>query len=273
MGRTLEQGRFFGSTLKRFRRSGLTVSEVRFPGAGEAPRHSHERPIFNFVLSGGYTEFTGGDSLEAEPQALLFHPIGQVHSERFSRDGARCLVVEFEPSRFDRLPEEERALERPGMFPPGEWSWVARRLRRELYDRDDLSPMIAEGFLRVLLAGTARRDRSARKGPRPPRFVERARELLHERFAEGLRLPEIAEEVEVHPSRLSRHFRRWHRRTPGQYARDLRIAFACRELAGSDRSLSEIAHAAGYADQSHFTRAFKRATGFTPGAYRDAAAG
>jgi len=32
--------------------------------------------------------------------------------------------------------------------------------------------------------------------------------------------------------------------------------------------LSSIAYATGYADQSHFTRHFKRAMGVTPGRYR-----
>ncbi len=35
-----------------------------------------------------------------------------------------------------------------------------------------------------------------------------------------------------------------------------------------DQALAEISHSAGFSDQSHFTRFFKRQTGITPGAYR-----
>ncbi len=36
----------------------------------------------------------------------------------------------------------------------------------------------------------------------------------------------------------------------------------------SRMSLSEIAHYCGFADQSHFIRCFRGATGFRPGAFR-----
>ena len=54
----------------------------------------------------------------------------------------------------------------------------------------------------------------------------------------------------------------------GTYVRRLRLNWAAAELARSDASLAQTALAAGFADQSHFTRAFRRYTGFTPSAYR-----
>ena len=40
------------------------------------------------------------------------------------------------------------------------------------------------------------------------------------------------------------------------------------QIAGGDRPLAEIAAEAGFADQSHFTRLFRRYLGTTPGRFR-----
>jgi AraC family transcriptional regulator len=63
-------------------------------------------------------------------------------------------------------------------------------------------------------------------------------------------------------------FRQEYGCTLGDYLRNLRIGFASRRLATSSAPLAEIALAAGFADQSHFTKAFRRATGMTPVAWR-----
>jgi AraC family transcriptional regulator len=47
-----------------------------------------------------------------------------------------------------------------------------------------------------------------------------------------------------------------------------RIEAAKHLLEGAAVSLSEVAYRAGFADQSHLTRVFQRATGMTPARYR-----
>ncbi|HEY7818875.1 MAG TPA: helix-turn-helix transcriptional regulator [Vicinamibacteria bacterium] len=55
----------------------------------------------------------------------------------------------------------------------------------------------------------------------------------------------------------------------GQYARRLRVERACREILKGEQTLADIALEAGFADQAHFTRVFKRFLGVPPGAFRD----
>ena len=62
--------------------------------------------------------------------------------------------------------------------------------------------------------------------------------------------------------------RRAYGETIGGCARRLRVDYVRRELTRSDAPIADIALQAGFANQSHLTRAFHRATGTSPAAYR-----
>ncbi len=57
--------------------------------------------------------------------------------------------------------------------------------------------------------------------------------------------------------------------TPQKYLRKLRMRMAARALVSSGLSLVEVAIGCGFADQSHFTREFRRHFGRTPRGYRE----
>jgi AraC family transcriptional regulator len=56
----------------------------------------------------------------------------------------------------------------------------------------------------------------------------------------------------------------------GEYVRNLRIERATLQLAQTELSLAEIALAAGFSDQSHFSNLFRQRTGFSPSRFREA---
>jgi len=112
------------------------------------------------------------------------------------------------------------------------------------------------------------RSVSRNSGRRFPQWLERVRNILEQRFAEPYKLSEIAAEAGVHPVHLAREFRKHYGSSVGEYLRKVRIEYACRELMGSNVAVTNIAFAAGFADQSHFSRTFKRLCGTTPGRYR-----
>ena len=145
--------------------------------------------------------------------------------------------------------------------------WLASRLYRELYATDAASSLVVEGLLLEIVAEVARYIPGGARS-KPPSWLGQARELVSTNFSESLSVNAVAEVVGVHPVHLSREFRRYYHQSIGEYVRRLRIEFACREMAGSETPLLEIAVAAGFADHGHFTRTFKRLTGLTPSQYR-----
>jgi AraC family transcriptional regulator len=105
---------------------------------------------------------------------------------------------------------------------------------------------------------------------RPALWLLSAQELVDESFAQQLTLDSIADFVSIHPVHLAREFRRHFKYTVGEYMRLRRVEYACRELSVGKATVAEIALAAGFADQSHLTRTFKRVVGTTPAEYRKA---
>ena len=75
-------------------------------------------------------------------------------------------------------------------------------------------------------------------------------------------------EVDRHPVHVARVFRAHHGMTVAGYVRQLRIAWAQEQLRQRESVAAQVALAAGFADQSHFTRAFRRVMGRSPSSWR-----
>ena len=85
---------------------------------------------------------------------------------------------------------------------------------------------------------------------------------------ESVSLSNTAALVGVHAAHLAKMFRRYYGCTVGDYVRRLRQDHAAKLLAQSEESLSAVALATGFYDQSHFTHFFKVRFGLTPGDFR-----
>jgi AraC family transcriptional regulator len=195
---------------------------------------------------------------------LTVHPPGEVHANYWHGKG-HCLNVEITPARLEQIREYARCLDQPGEFRKEVPACLAGRLYEE-FQQEGASTLALEGLLLEILAEIS--DPLPRPGGTLPPWLRRARELLHEQFSENLSLSDVAGAVGVHPAHLGRAFRRRFGSTPGHYVREVRVAFACSQLANTDEPLVAIALAAGFTDQSHFTNVFRESTGLTPAVYR-----
>ena len=87
---------------------------------------------------------------------------------------------------------------------------------------------------------------------------------LHSRIDLG----DLAGVAHLSPSKFNRQFRASFSCTPGQYVRRMRIARAQNLMMMSRDQLSRIAAECGFADQSHFTRCFRKLVGESPAMWR-----
>ena len=79
---------------------------------------------------------------------------------------------------------------------------------------------------------------------------------------------EMAASAGLSEYQLDRRMKRLFGLSTGQWLLKLRIEHACRELVETRRPIVRIALDCGYADQSAFTRQFRRTTGYTPSEFR-----
>jgi AraC family transcriptional regulator len=261
MKRELPHGQFYGRVLRSREVATLSLIETRYASGQILPRHSHERPYFCFVIQGRFAERYRNRNLECQPSTLVFHPLGDTHSDHFQTE-ARCFNIQLDT----QLTNQPTSLEHRAEFRGGPPAYLATKLYREFHAMDEVSELAIEGLTLEIIAEAARSMKRVTHGTQP--WLVRARELLHAQFAERLTIAQVAAAVGVHPTHLAREFHRRHKRTIGEYVRQLRIEFACHELCNSVRPLSEIALTAGFFDQSHFARTFKLFTGLSPAAYR-----
>lgn len=263
----LRQRRLFGDILKTFVGSELRLTETLCPPSLEAPRHSHELFQFCLIIEGGFSEKCGQKTRECAPLTLITHPPDELHANRYYSSGAHCFVVEIEHQWLSRAREYSLVLDRSAEFNQGVSVWLAKRLYNEFYRADGASGLAMEGLTLELMAEVSRRQVTTPESALP-RWLEQAREFLHAHFSDEMTLESIARTVRTHPVHLARVFRRHYGCTVGEYVRRLRVEAACRELSSTDAPLPQIALAAGFYDQSHFSRTFKKIVGLTPTAYR-----
>lgn len=186
----------------------------------------------------------------------------------FDDRGGRCFLLEVPPAFVARIEEADVKLERSLHSKGGALPWLATRLYREFQRPDAVSLLAVEGLMLEALSELARWNQ--KPTATIPKWLREARDVLHDRYRESVRLDEIAASVGVHPAHLARAFRRCYGCTVGEYQRRLRIEYASKQLSETRISISSIAFAAGFADQAHFSRVFRDHTGITPARFRAA---
>ncbi|MFL5493922.1 MAG: helix-turn-helix domain-containing protein [Gemmatimonadales bacterium] len=253
--------------LRTARVAGFTLTEGIHADGSSLPWHTHDGSTICFVLEGSFTEVMAGSALLCVPATLKFTPAGERHCDRFDRGDARGLLIETEPPRMEAIRPYSAVLEERLTFQGGRLAAIAQRIHHEFRQMDSAAPLAMEGMLLELLAAASREQEMQLTGTEPA-WLRRTREMIHADPACHRSLGVMAQAAGVHPVTLARAFRKAYGCSMGEYLRRLRIGRAARQLADSETPLAEIALAAGFADQSHFSNVFRRQTGMSPSSFR-----
>ncbi len=245
---------------------GIELREIIY-GHRLIPRHAHTMAGFCLVLDGRYEERYSARTLACTARTVTFSPAGEEHSNVFAASRSHCLTVDVPESWLDRLEGNRTRLREPFETQGGTLAWLTERLLPEMHGDDDSARLIVEGIVLEML-GHAARNAAAPGEPHASPAIRRAYDLLRAHYAEPLSLADLAAATGRHPAYIATAFRQAYGETVGDCLRRLRVEHASRALAQSDMPLVEVAPSAGFGNQSHLTRVFKRATGLTPAAFR-----
>ncbi|UAK26272.1 helix-turn-helix domain-containing protein [Sphingomonas nostoxanthinifaciens] len=142
-------------------------------------------------------------------------------------------------------------------------------------DRPDTAPrLFVDQVLHAMCGYLARTYGAAQpaqhKGGLAPWQERRAKELIAANLDNQLSLHALATECRLSISHFTKAFKTSLGQSPHQWLLERRIEHAKTLLVTTELALSEVATTCGFADQSHFSRAFSRRAGWSPGAWRRA---
>ncbi|MHC5249089.1 AraC family transcriptional regulator [Enterococcus sp. LJL90] len=99
-------------------------------------------------------------------------------------------------------------------------------------------------------------------------YVSQALEIINQDAFYTIAVSEIADTLAVHPSHLSRLFKKDIGISIKEYITELRLSVGNDLLSTTKRSVQEISELLGFASLQAFSKAFKKRNGLTPSAYR-----
>ncbi|HEY1773325.1 MAG TPA: helix-turn-helix transcriptional regulator [Gammaproteobacteria bacterium] len=236
--------------------SGATVRRTLDRSRAEVPEHAHDWPLLSLFVIGSYSNHTEIGERSISGPSAVFYPAGAAHRNTAGPDGFEQIEIEFDPTwlRDVRLPAgpvlrwtgsrggaETRALVAACNRGLSEAQLLAalRRFLESVPAESGLGPAWLDGVTRQF------RDDPTRK------------------------VSDLAREAGLHPSWLGTAYRRATGEGLLDAAARFRVEHATRMLRETDAPFSGIAMDAGFCDQSHMIRTFRRVLGRLPSAVRE----
>lgn len=226
--------------------TGAVVSRIIDRSHSQIPEHAHDWPVLSLFVLGAYSNRTEiGERYVCAPSAVLYRA-GACHANAVSADGFEQVQIEFDPAWL-RLPGF------PGMpvthLAGGRIGAAACALAHACHSVRDEERLVT--LLRQFL--TLAREQSPVSRPA---WIDQLTHRLRQN--PGARVHDLARELDRHPSWLGAVYKQVVGEGILQTASRLRVERAARMLRETDLKYCQIAGDAGFCDQSHMNRSFRR---------------
>lgn len=237
-----------------------------YPSGGGLHAHSHAQAVLPLqgtmsLAVGDPVDIAGVpcEGLVQEGVGVLI-PAGALH--RFGADG---------PNRFIVLDFDSQAASGRFFTLDGALQHLLRYLQDIAGPEAGcgLAPDVQRHAAALLCDAVCSRTQAG-AASQPGAALQQALALMQQRFAQPLRVAEIAQAVGLSASHLHAEFRRHLGTSPARHLADLRLEAAMALLRGTRDPIAQIALRCGYSEQSALNRALRQRMGVTPAALRRA---
>lgn len=128
---------------------------------------------------------------------------------------------------------------------------------------------IYQPFIQLILARILEvSPLNANSGTEHQQTVWRIADYVNRHYHDNITLDKMAKDLNINKYRLSRLFSDIFGQNFPTYVNNLRLAYACNLLTGSDYSITNVSEESGFGSLRTFFRVFRNKYGMTPQAYR-----
>lgn len=255
----LNAGEYTGDVVYQMQFEEVLITNTLYAVQKSNPDwHSHENLHICFVFQGGKAETRHGTQYTERNGSIFFYHAGEKHrwiSPQPISKSANIEIGDSFLSKYDLKAEEIKK----SIAQQVSAKTLILKIQRELLSQNTENLASIQSILFELIAPPVKMTNHT-----PPEWIKELKMLLHDNWDKEMSLAYLAQILQVHPVTISKYFRRYFSCTLGVYRRKLKIEKSIDLIKNTSKSLSEIAHECGFADQSHFIRNFKAYTGFLP---------
>jgi AraC-like DNA-binding protein len=241
--------------LRRF--SGASIARVIDRSHARVPEHAHGWPVLSLFVIGGYLNQTElGRAFIAGPSAILYRA-GAVHQNTIASAGFEQIEIEFDPAWLGHVPLPDAPVSR----------WLGGRAGNEartlaqICAEETAEQRVREAVQRFVESASRESERAT------PSWAG----MISRRLREDptLRISDLARNARRHPSWLGTAYKRAIGEGLLETAARYRVERAAQLLRETDQPSACIAVEAGFCDQSHMDRTFRRILGRRPSSVRE----
>ncbi|WP_111323159.1 helix-turn-helix transcriptional regulator [Algoriphagus chordae] len=262
----LSKGQYYG--LKDLEKSldGIVLSQYNYNTGRPTDWHYHENPYFWYILNGNMMDCNKKVKTLCPPGSLMFTNWQEIHYGSKHSGDAAGFHLEFERSWLKNNDVNLALFEGSALIQQPKVHFLFAKLYYEFLQNDAYSKITIE-LLLLQICDALSDSKNASRTQKVPDWVELLKELIHyDKF--DLSLKHLSEQLGVHPAHISRAVPKYLSVSLGEYIRQHKLKEALPLILDRKNTLTNIAHQAGFSDQSHFNRVFNSVFDMNPNTYR-----